>query len=70
VRELLVIEDDPKEQTSIAALISASDIHISMRRQAPKALQLLRSRKFDCVILDLKLARHIRVRAAHGNPAR
>jgi len=55
VRELLVIEDDPAEQTSIGALIAASDINISTAASGGEALDLLRSKKFDCAILDLKL---------------
>jgi CheY-like chemotaxis protein/two-component sensor histidine kinase len=55
VRELLVIEDDPAEQTSIGALIAASDINISTASSGKEALGLLRERKFDCAILDLKL---------------
>jgi CheY-like chemotaxis protein len=55
VRELLVIEDDPAEQTSIGALIAASDINISTAASGGEALALLRSKKFDCAILDLKL---------------
>jgi CheY-like chemotaxis protein len=54
-RELLVIEDDAAEQTSIAALIAASDINISSAGSGGEALELLRTRKFDCAILDLKL---------------
>jgi CheY-like chemotaxis protein len=55
VRELLVVEDDPAEQTSIAALIEASDIRISKAGSGEDALKSLRAKKFDCVILDLKL---------------
>jgi CheY-like chemotaxis protein len=55
VRELLVIEDDPAEQTSIGALIAASDINISTASSGGEALDLLRVKKFDCAILDLKL---------------
>jgi len=55
VRELLVIEDDPAEQTSIGALIAASDINISTATSGSEALDLLREKKFDCAILDLKL---------------
>jgi CheY-like chemotaxis protein len=40
---------------SIAALIEASDIRISTAESGARALELLRERKFDCVILDLKL---------------
>jgi CheY-like chemotaxis protein/signal transduction histidine kinase/HAMP domain-containing protein len=55
VRELLVIEDDSAERMSVAALIEASDIRISTAESGARALELLRERKFDCVILDLKL---------------
>jgi CheY-like chemotaxis protein len=55
MRELLVVEDDPAEQMSIAELIGASDIRISPAGSGGEALDLLRARKFDCVILDLKL---------------
>ncbi|HEX6639335.1 MAG TPA: response regulator, partial [Steroidobacteraceae bacterium] len=55
VRELLVVEDDAAEQMSIEALISASDIRISSASSGNQALELMREKKFDCVILDLKL---------------
>jgi CheY-like chemotaxis protein len=55
VRELLVVEDDAAEQMSIEALIAASDIRISTAASGKEALAKLRERKFDCVILDLKL---------------
>ena len=54
-RELLVIEDDAAEQMSIAALVAADDINITNAGSGEQALKLLRARKFDCVILDLKL---------------
>jgi CheY-like chemotaxis protein len=55
VRELLVVEDDSAERMSVSALIEASDIRISTAESGARALELLRERKFDCVILDLKL---------------
>jgi len=55
VRELLVVEDDPGEQMGIAELIGASDIRISSADSGGQALELLREKRFDCVILDLKL---------------
>ena len=64
MRELLVVEDDPAEQLSIAELIGASDIRISSAGSGGEALELLRERKFDCVILDLKLPDVDRLRAA------
>jgi CheY-like chemotaxis protein len=55
VRELLVVEDDEAEQTSIEALIEGEDIRITKARTGGEALTLLRERRFDCMILDLKL---------------
>ncbi|MEO8018007.1 MAG: response regulator [Pseudomonadota bacterium] len=55
VRELLVVEDDSAEQMSIAALIGADDIRITSAATGGRALELLREKKFDCMILDLKL---------------
>jgi CheY-like chemotaxis protein len=55
VRQLLVIEDDETEQLSVAALIGGDDIQITRAGSGRQALELLRARKFDCVILDLKL---------------
>jgi CheY-like chemotaxis protein len=55
VRELLVVEDDAAEQMSIEALIAASDIRISSASSGSQALELMREKRFDCVILDLKL---------------
>jgi CheY-like chemotaxis protein len=55
VRELLVIEDDEAEQVSVEALIGGDDIRIARAASGREALDLLREKKFDCVILDLKL---------------
>ena len=71
VRELLVIEDDSAEQMSIAALIGASDIRISTRRQRrARRSSCCATQKFDCVILDLKLPDISGLRTAVGDPAR
>ncbi len=71
VRELLVIEDDAAEQISIEALIGGDDIHISDgRAAAPRRCELLRARKFDCVILDLKLPDISGFELLIGDPAR
>ncbi len=54
-RELLVIEDDPGEQMSIVELLAHDDVNISTAGTGAEALRLLRSRAYDCVVLDLKL---------------
>ena len=55
VRELLVIEDDPAEQLSIRELIGHDDVAITTASTGAEALELLRERNFDCIVLDLRL---------------
>jgi len=55
VRQLLVIEDDPSEQLSIRALLDHDDVEISSAGTGAEALELLRERSFDCIVLDLRL---------------
>jgi CheY-like chemotaxis protein/signal transduction histidine kinase/HAMP domain-containing protein len=54
-RRLLVVEDDPGEQMSIAELLGSSDIEITSAASGKAALALMRERTFDCVVLDLAL---------------
>jgi CheY-like chemotaxis protein len=54
-RRLLVIEDDPAEQVSIAELIGFEDVAITAVQTGEQALRELRSTDYDCVVLDLKL---------------
>ncbi|WP_415922980.1 HAMP domain-containing protein [Steroidobacter sp.] len=55
VRELLVVEDDPAEQLSIAELIGFDDVTITAAGSGEEALQAMRTKQFDCVVLDLRL---------------
>ncbi|HEX2584140.1 MAG TPA: HAMP domain-containing protein [Steroidobacteraceae bacterium] len=55
VRELLVVEDNPAEQMSITELLSFDDVKITVVGSGAEALETLRSRSFDCVVLDLRL---------------
>ncbi len=54
-RRLLVVEDDPGEQMSIAELLGSADIEITSAASGKAALELMRERTFDCVVLDLAL---------------
>ncbi len=54
-RQLLVVEDDPAEQLSIAELLGHSDVQITTAGTGAEALTALRERDFDCVVLDLLL---------------
>jgi CheY-like chemotaxis protein len=55
VRRLLVIEDDPAEQMSVAELLGHEDVEIISAGTGAGALELMREASFDCVVLDLKL---------------
>ncbi len=55
IRELLVVEDDPAEQMSIAELIGFDDVRITAVGSGATALEKMREKSFDCVVLDLRL---------------
>jgi len=55
MRQLLVVEDDPAEQMSIAELIGNGDVQITAVGNGQDALTAMRSQPFDCVVLDLRL---------------
>src|SRR5262249_9735501 len=54
-RKVLVVEDDPGQRESIRALLETGDVEITCAETAQRALDLLQSTTFDCVIMDLKL---------------
>jgi CheY-like chemotaxis protein len=55
IRELLVVEDNPIERGSIVAAIGNGDVHITAVGTGAEALEALRARPFDCMVLDLNL---------------
>jgi CheY-like chemotaxis protein len=55
IRELLVVEDDPTEQMSIAELIGFDDVKITAVGSGADALAALKEKSFDCIVLDLRL---------------
>ena len=55
IRELLVVEDDPNEQMSIAELIGFDDVKITAVGSGADALAALKDKQFDCIVLDLRL---------------
>jgi CheY-like chemotaxis protein len=55
IRELLVVEDDPSEQMSIAELIGFDDVKITAVGSGADALAALKEKSFDCIVLDLRL---------------
>jgi CheY-like chemotaxis protein len=54
-KRLLVVEDNPTEQKSIAELLGHDDIEIDTVGTGRKALTQLRKETFDCMVLDLRL---------------
>jgi CheY-like chemotaxis protein/HAMP domain-containing protein len=55
VKRLLVVEDDDRERMSIEELVRHDDISIDTVGTGAGALDALRTRAYDCVVLDLKL---------------
>jgi len=54
-RKLLVVEEDATEQFSIRELLGSDDLDIEFADSGKSALNALRSRSYDCVVLDLRL---------------
>jgi CheY-like chemotaxis protein len=54
-RRLLVVEDNPAEQRSVAELLGHEDVELTLASSGGEALDLLRETAPDCVVLDLKL---------------
>jgi CheY-like chemotaxis protein len=55
VKSLLVIEDDTTAQQSIVELIGGGDVETIAVGTAEEAMSQLRSKHYDCVVLDLGL---------------
>ncbi|MGJ7552353.1 response regulator [Variovorax sp. RB3P1] len=55
VKVVLLVEDDALQRESVIRLIGDDDIEIVAVGSGEEALELLRTRVFDCMITDLKL---------------
>lgn len=55
VKELLVVEDDMQLRNNILKLMGTNDILATTAETGKKAMELLRTNRFDCMILDLGL---------------
>jgi HAMP domain-containing protein/CheY-like chemotaxis protein/signal transduction histidine kinase len=56
VRSLLVVDDDEAQRKAVTELIGAGDdVEIVGAGSSEEALELLEQRRFDCMVLDLKL---------------
>ncbi len=56
VKELLIVEDDDVQRTSIVELTRAEDIESTAVATGKEALEVLAKKKFDCMIVDLGLS--------------
>ncbi|MEA2328457.1 MAG: hypothetical protein QOE68_3416, partial [Thermoanaerobaculia bacterium] len=55
-KSLLIIEDNEQQRSAIAELIGGDgDVDITSAASGEEALQILRGRRFDCMVLDLGL---------------
>jgi HAMP domain-containing protein/CheY-like chemotaxis protein/signal transduction histidine kinase len=55
-KSLLIIEDNEQQRSAIAELIGGDgDVDITTASSGEEALQILRERRFDCMVLDLGL---------------
>ncbi|MEJ7805178.1 MAG: response regulator, partial [Telluria sp.] len=54
-RSLLIVEDDEVQRLDITQLIGDSDLELVAVDTGAKALEVLKERRFDCVVLDLSL---------------
>ncbi|GLS05271.1 two-component system sensor histidine kinase/response regulator [Chitiniphilus shinanonensis] len=55
IKHVLLVEDDAMQRESIARLIADTDVEITGVASAEEALQQLRDRVFDCMVIDLTL---------------
>jgi CheY-like chemotaxis protein/CHASE3 domain sensor protein len=55
VRRVLIVEDDARQRQSVRALLASDNVEIVTAENAGAALDLLRKRTFDCMVLDLNL---------------
>ena len=55
VRQVLIVEDDPRQRESIRQLLSNGDVQITAVASARDALTHLRSTTFDCMVVDFNL---------------
>ena len=55
IKELLIIEDDDELRRTIVKLMQSSDINITAVKTGIEAFNLIKSKTFNCIILDIGL---------------
>jgi len=56
VKNLLIVEDDDVERSSIMELIGNTDVHLTAVATGQEALDAIAQKPFDCMVLDLGLS--------------
>ncbi|MBI4493832.1 MAG: response regulator, partial [Chloroflexi bacterium] len=54
-KNLLVVEDDDRQRAAIIELVGGGDVNTVAVASGAEALEVLRGREFDCLVLDLLL---------------
>ncbi|MGZ3862307.1 MAG: HAMP domain-containing protein, partial [Bacteroidia bacterium] len=54
-RKLLVVDDSERDLETIVKAVEYTDVEITTAKTAKEAIELVRERNFDCIILDLVL---------------
>jgi signal transduction histidine kinase/CheY-like chemotaxis protein/HAMP domain-containing protein len=54
-RDVLIVEDNEVERNSLLGLVGNGDVKATAVATAGEAIDLLRARPFDCLVLDLRL---------------
>ena len=55
VKDLLVVEDDDRLRNSIVKLVGNGDVHSEGASSGRETIEKLKSKRYDCIILDLGL---------------
>ena len=55
IKDLLVVEDDKNMRKTIVGLVGENGVKVTTTREGKKALSELKSKSYDCMILDLGL---------------
>ncbi|OGU18307.1 MAG: regulator [Geobacteraceae bacterium GWC2_53_11] len=56
MKMLLIVEDDQKQAAAMVALLEERNVTIKVAESGDKAIELLSTEHFDCIVLDLGLA--------------